>query len=112
MSPAEIREEIIDILSDIAPDEDLSTLNDEQSFFRNKWSWIAWTSWTSLWSCANDTAFRFQKKNTNTLPQHEVNGRISRTENARHRQGLSDSCCSLGPGRVVVVACAWPELLS
>jgi acyl carrier protein len=32
MSPAEIREEIINILSDIAPDEDLSTLNDEQSF--------------------------------------------------------------------------------
>ena len=32
MSPAEIRDEIIDILSDIAPDEDLSTLNDEQSF--------------------------------------------------------------------------------
>jgi acyl carrier protein len=32
MSPAEIREEIIDILSEIAPDEDLSDLNDEQSF--------------------------------------------------------------------------------
>lgn len=32
MSPAEIRDEIIDILNDIAPDEDLSTLNDEQSF--------------------------------------------------------------------------------
>lgn len=32
MSPAEIREEIIDILNDIAPDEDLSELKDEQSF--------------------------------------------------------------------------------
>ena len=32
MTPSEIREEIVDILSDIAPDEDLSTLNDEQSF--------------------------------------------------------------------------------
>ena len=32
MSPAEIRDEIIDILSEIAPDEDLSELNDEQSF--------------------------------------------------------------------------------
>ncbi|QDV25359.1 acyl carrier protein [Aureliella helgolandensis] len=32
MSPAEIRDEIIDILSEIAPDEDLSNLNDEQSF--------------------------------------------------------------------------------
>ncbi|MFO1063309.1 MAG: acyl carrier protein [Pirellulales bacterium] len=32
MTPAEIREEIIDILSDIAPDEDLSGLNDSQSF--------------------------------------------------------------------------------
>ena len=32
MSPAEIREEIIDILSEIAPDEDLSNINDEQSF--------------------------------------------------------------------------------
>ena len=32
MSPAEIRDEIIDILSEIAPDEDLSDLNDEQSF--------------------------------------------------------------------------------
>ncbi len=32
MSPAEIREEIIDILSDIAPDEDLSSLEDEKNF--------------------------------------------------------------------------------
>ncbi len=32
MDPAEIRNEIIDILSEIAPDEDLSDLNDEQSF--------------------------------------------------------------------------------
>ena len=32
MSPADIRNEIIDILSEIAPDEDLSDLNDEQSF--------------------------------------------------------------------------------
>jgi len=32
MTPAEIREEIIDILGDIAPDEDLSGLNDAQSF--------------------------------------------------------------------------------
>lgn len=32
MSPAEIRDEIIDILSEIAPDEDLSDLKDEQSF--------------------------------------------------------------------------------
>lgn len=32
MSPAEIREEIIDILNDIAPDEDLSNLKDDQSF--------------------------------------------------------------------------------
>ena len=32
MSPAEIRDEILDILSEIAPDEDLTNLNDEQSF--------------------------------------------------------------------------------
>ncbi len=32
MSPAEIREEIIDILSEIAPDEDLSDLKDDVSF--------------------------------------------------------------------------------
>ena len=32
MSPAEIRDEIIDILSEIAPDEDLSDINDEQAF--------------------------------------------------------------------------------
>ncbi len=32
MGPAEIRDEIIDILSEIAPDEDLSDLKDEQSF--------------------------------------------------------------------------------
>ena len=32
MSPAEIREEVLDILSDIAPDEDLSQLNDEKRF--------------------------------------------------------------------------------
>lgn len=32
MSPAEIREEILDILSDIAPDEDLSQLADDRPF--------------------------------------------------------------------------------
>jgi acyl carrier protein len=32
MTPAEIREEIIDILRDIAPDEDLSELQDEVAF--------------------------------------------------------------------------------
>ncbi len=32
MSPAEIREEILDILSEIAPDEDLSGLEDDKSF--------------------------------------------------------------------------------
>jgi acyl carrier protein len=32
MTPAEIREEILDILSDIAPDEDLSNLQDDVAF--------------------------------------------------------------------------------
>jgi acyl carrier protein len=32
MTPAEIREEVLDILSDIAPDEDLSTLRDDAPF--------------------------------------------------------------------------------
>jgi acyl carrier protein len=32
MTPVEIREEILDILSDIAPDEDLSDLQDEVAF--------------------------------------------------------------------------------
>ncbi len=32
MAPAEIRTAIIDILGDIAPDEDLSNLDDQQSF--------------------------------------------------------------------------------
>ncbi|MFM2094334.1 MAG: hypothetical protein RIS70_1458 [Planctomycetota bacterium] len=32
MLPAEIREEILDILSDISPDEDLSNLVDEKPF--------------------------------------------------------------------------------
>jgi acyl carrier protein len=32
MSPAEIRAEILDILENIAPDEDLSTLKDETPF--------------------------------------------------------------------------------
>jgi acyl carrier protein len=32
MTPAEIREEILDILSDIAPDEDLSNLQDDMAF--------------------------------------------------------------------------------
>jgi acyl carrier protein len=32
MGPAEIRDEILDILSDIAPDEDLSTLKDDLAF--------------------------------------------------------------------------------
>lgn len=32
MGPAEIRDEILDILSDIAPDEDLSDLKDDVAF--------------------------------------------------------------------------------
>jgi len=32
MTPADIRDEILDILSEIAPDEDLSGLEDEKSF--------------------------------------------------------------------------------
>ncbi len=32
MNPPEIRDEILDILNDIAPDEDLSELKDDQSF--------------------------------------------------------------------------------
>ena len=32
MTPAEIREVVIEILEDIAPDEDLSALNDAESF--------------------------------------------------------------------------------
>jgi len=32
MSPAEIKEEVLDILSDIAPDEDLSQLDDNVRF--------------------------------------------------------------------------------
>jgi acyl carrier protein len=32
MTPAEIRDEILDILSEIAPDEDLSDLDDSKSF--------------------------------------------------------------------------------
>ena len=32
MTRGEIREEVLDILKDIAPDEDLSQLNDNQSF--------------------------------------------------------------------------------
>ncbi len=32
MTPAEIRDEILDILSEIAPDEDLSDLEDAKSF--------------------------------------------------------------------------------
>ncbi len=32
MTPAEIREEVLDILSDIAPDEDLSQLDDDERF--------------------------------------------------------------------------------
>ena len=32
MTPAEIREEVLDILRDIAPDEDLSQLDDDKRF--------------------------------------------------------------------------------
>ena len=32
MTPAEIRDEILDILSEISPDEDLSNLDDSKSF--------------------------------------------------------------------------------
>jgi len=32
MTPADIKEEVLDILRDIAPDEDLSNLNDDQDF--------------------------------------------------------------------------------
>ncbi len=32
MTPAEIRDEILDILSEIAPDEDLTVIEDDKSF--------------------------------------------------------------------------------
>ena len=32
MTPAEIRDEILDILSEIAPDEDLTVIDDDKSF--------------------------------------------------------------------------------
>jgi acyl carrier protein len=32
MTPAEIKEEVLDILRDIAPDEDLSSLKDDEDF--------------------------------------------------------------------------------
>ena len=32
MTPGEIREEVLDILSDIAPDEDMSNLDDDTAF--------------------------------------------------------------------------------
>ena len=32
MTPAEIRDEILDILEDISPDEDLDNLDDDQAF--------------------------------------------------------------------------------
>ena len=32
MTPGEIREEVLDILSDIAPDEDMSNLDDDNAF--------------------------------------------------------------------------------
>ncbi|TWU43134.1 Acyl carrier protein [Novipirellula aureliae] len=32
MTPAEIREEILDILEDISPDDDMENLDDDQSF--------------------------------------------------------------------------------
>ena len=32
MTPAEIRDEILDILSEIAPDEDLTMIDDDKSF--------------------------------------------------------------------------------
>ena len=32
MTPAEIRDEILDILSEIAPDEDLTEIDDDKSF--------------------------------------------------------------------------------
>jgi acyl carrier protein len=32
MKPAEIKEEVLDILSDIAPDEDLTNLKDDEDF--------------------------------------------------------------------------------
>ncbi|TWT76767.1 Acyl carrier protein [Planctomycetes bacterium CA13] len=32
MTPAEIREEILDILEDISPDDDMENLDDEKSF--------------------------------------------------------------------------------
>ena len=43
MTPAEIREEIIDILGDIAPDEDLERAGRQRNHSAIKSNWIAWT---------------------------------------------------------------------
>jgi acyl carrier protein len=63
MTPADIRAEVLDILENIAPDEDLSNLQDEVSF-REQLEWTAWISWTSSWSCASGTASRFPRRIT------------------------------------------------
>jgi len=50
MSPAEIKKKCLDILKDIAPDEDLSQLNDERVSASSSSS-TAWTSSTLSWNC-------------------------------------------------------------
>ncbi len=46
MAPEDIRNAVLDILEDIAPDEDLSGLEDDRRF-ATSWNWTAWTFWTS-----------------------------------------------------------------
>ena len=75
MTPAEIREEVLDILSNIAPDEDLSQPRRRRSRSASSSSSTAWTSSTSSWSCASGTASRFRKTTTCNLASMDQHGR-------------------------------------
>jgi hypothetical protein len=67
MTTTDIREEILDILSDIAPDEDLSNLDAERPF-REQLELDSMDFPTSSWSCANGTASRSPRRTTNNWP--------------------------------------------
>ena len=67
MTNDQIREEVIDILEVIAPDEDLTDLDDAGELSRPAGAGQHGLSWTSSWSCASGTGSRFPEDDYTSL---------------------------------------------
>ena len=83
MTDAEIRDEILDILSDIAPDEDLSTLADDKPFREQ----LELDSMDFL-----DIVMELRKQYRIQIPEADYEHLISMSSTVQYLQPLLNSC--------------------